>query len=106
AWEEAGLGHAEQKAEHIETLLRTDEHHGGRDQPPREHDPRDPDAGPDPPHDEVARHLEAKISDEENSRAEGIDIPVELQVVLHLQLSETDVHPVEIRHDIQEKHER
>ena len=58
AGEEPGLGDAKRKAQDIEAPLAGDEGHGGRDQPPADHDPRDPDARAKSVQREVARNLE------------------------------------------------
>ncbi len=104
--EEAGLGHAEQEAHHVELQRRVHEHHARRQEAPGHHDPRDPAARADPQQQQVARHLEQQVADEEHARAEAVDGLVETEIAEHLQLGEGDVDAVEIGGEVAEKQER
>jgi hypothetical protein len=79
---------------------RLDECHRARDQAPADHDPRDPLARAEPMQQQVARHLEQEIPDEEDAGAQAVDRFAEAEIVEHLQLRETDVDAVEIRRDV------
>ena len=69
-WEKAGFGSAEQEAQDIETHRPLNKRHGARDDPPGEHDPGNPYPRTDAMQDEIRRHLEQEIADEENAGAE------------------------------------
>ena len=65
-------GPAEQEAEQIEQPLVGREHHRGGDEAPADHDARHPDARADARQDDVRRHLEQRVADEEDRCAEGV----------------------------------
>ena len=69
----------------------------GRDDSPHDHDARDPEAGADPFQDQVRRHLEEKVTDEEDAGPSAIDRGAETEVDHHLLLGEADVHAIEER---------
>ena len=56
--------------------------------------------------DQVARHLEQKIAEKENTGAEAVDGVAPFQVVQHLQLGKADVDAVQVRAQIAEHQER
>ena len=105
AREEAGLGGAEQKAQHVETGGALHEHHAGRHEAPRDHDARDPQPGADAGEDDVARNLEQRVADEENAGAEPVGRRRETERGVHLQRREADVDAIEIRDDVEQEQE-
>ncbi|MNV36341.1 hypothetical protein D3C71_1278140 [compost metagenome] len=82
------------------------EHHAGGNDPPRNHDPRDPDPGPYLVQDDVAGNLENEIADEENAGAQPIHRFAELKLLQHLQLGEPHIDAVQIGHDIADHQQR
>ena len=55
--------------------------------------------------DEIARHLEQEVADEENSCTPAKDFRAEAQVLVHGETGKADVHPVEKRDGVQRHHE-
>ncbi len=105
ARKEPGLGHAEQKPHHIELRRRGDEQRERGNQPPGDHDAGDPHPRANPVKNEVARHLEQKIAEKKDARAEPVHRIGKPEVALHLQLGEANVHPVEIGDEIAQDQE-
>ena len=101
AGEEAGLRDAEQEADDVEAQRPLHEHRAGRDDPPRDHDARDPLARAEAVQREVAGHLEDEVGEEEDAGAEAVDRSGEAEVGLQLVLGEGDVHPVEVGDDVE-----
>ncbi|KAG0731879.1 hypothetical protein G6F23_014872 [Rhizopus arrhizus] len=86
---------AQQEAQDVETGGRLDEHeHAGQDAP-RDHDARDPAPRAQPVHQQVARHFEQEVADEEHAGAQAEHGFAEAQVLRHLQLGEADVDAVQ-----------
>ena len=106
AREEARLGGAEQEAHDVEARRPLHERGAGGDDPPGEHDPRDPLARAELVQREVARDLEEEVRDEEDARAEAVDRAGEAEVGLELVLGERDVHPVEVGDDVEDQERR
>jgi hypothetical protein len=106
ARQEPGFRDAEQEAQHVEARRSLDEHHRDRQDAPRNHDARDPKTRADAHEDQVARHFEQRVADEEHARTEAIDRAAEAQVGIHLQRRETDVDAVEPRDDVEQQQER
>jgi hypothetical protein len=106
AGEEARLGRAQQEADHVERHRRAHEHGGRREHAPGDHDAGDPAARAHAVQHHVAGHLEEKVADEEDARAQPVHRLAELQVALHLQLGEADVHAVEVGHDVAQEQQR
>ena len=115
AGEEPGLGEAEQDPQEVERVFGAeagrpgdlrDERHGAGDEAPGQHDPRDPAAGADLVENDVRRHLEQEIGEEEHARAETEGSFRKVEVGVHRELGEADVHPVEIGDEIAEDEER
>jgi hypothetical protein len=69
--EEAGLGDAEQEAEHDELLEVLHPREEGRDDAPAHHDAGEPLAGAELVEREVRGHLEQDVADEEDARGEA-----------------------------------
>ena len=94
---ETGLGGAKQKAQHVETGRALHEHHARTTTMPQVimmraiQQPR-----ADPREDEVARHLEQHVAEEEDAGAEAVDRGAEAQIVVHLQRGEPDVDAIEV----------
>src|SRR5208282_3919418 len=114
AWKETRLGEAEQEAKDVEGVLCAqtrrssdprDEGHRPGDDAPGEQDARDPYPRADFVQDDVRGHFEQKIRKEEYARAEAERRLGELEVGIHRQLGEADVHSVEISDEIAEDQE-
>jgi hypothetical protein len=103
--EEPRFGDAEQEAHDVEHPLAVNEHHRRRDDAPRDHDPGDPDPRAKLLEEDVARHLEEKVADEEDPGAKGEGGITEREVLDHLQLREAHVHPVQVGQDVAEEQE-
>ena len=96
AGKETSLGNAQQEAQEVEHLRRRHPHHGQGDEAPGHHDACDPASRPDLVQDDVAGHLEEKIADEEDARAQAINRLAEPQIRAHLQLGEADIDAIQI----------
>ena len=96
AGEETCLERAEQKAQHVELPGRGDPGHQGGAGAPADHDAQDGLAGADLFEEQVAGHLEQEVADEEQPGAQREHGVAQVQVGLHLQLREADVHAVDI----------
>jgi len=83
-----------------------DEHQRGRQQSPRDHDSRNPFARANPHEHQVARHLEQRVADEKDSRANAERRGAEPEVAIHLQRRETNIRAVEEVEDVEHEHER
>ena len=92
---------AEQEAHDVEAQRALHEHRAGRDDPPGDHDARDPLARAEPVQREVAGDLEEEVGDEEHAGAEAVDGAREAEVGLELVLGEGDVHPVQVGDDVE-----
>jgi hypothetical protein len=101
--EEPRLGDPQKEPENVERRLAPDEHRARGDEPPEDHDARDPDPGPHPLEDEVRGDLEQEVADEEHAGADSIHGIAEAEILLHLELREPDVHPIEVREDVAEE---
>src|SRR5207237_1665704 len=106
AGEEARLRDAQQEAEEIEAPRAADEHHRRRDQAPGDHDARDPEARTQALEQQVARHLEEEVTDEEDAGTAAIDPVVEAEICPHLERCEADIDAVEVGDDVEHEHER
>ncbi len=100
AGEEARLGRAQQEAQQVEAGDAGAEHQRRRDQAPGHHDAGDPDARAHARHQQVGRHLEQEIADEEDPGAGAVHGVAEAQVGQHLQLGEADVDTVQVGHHV------
>ncbi|MNX68902.1 hypothetical protein D3C86_1001020 [compost metagenome] len=106
AGEEAGFGHAQQKAQDVEAGFSVGEDHGGGDQAPGDHDPAHPQAGADAVQDQVARHFKQRVAHEEHPGAEGEGGIADVGVGLKGLLGEPDVGAVEEGHDVHQQEKR
>ena len=95
ARKEPRLGHAEEHAGPV--VGRYIRHRGGehRYEAPRDHDSRDPHPRPEPPQEQVARHLEDQVADEEESVAPVDHRIGETEFRGHAEPREADVGPVD-----------
>jgi hypothetical protein len=105
-WKESRFRQAEQEPQEVETSRARDEHHRGGDDAPGDHDSRDPESGAHALKNEVARHLEEEIAEEEDARSEAEHRGAEVERLVHLQRREPDVDPVQVGHDVEHEHER
>src|ERR1700694_460148 len=101
--EEPGFRAAEQKADGVKLPWSSNQGRQCRDDSPRDQHAADPDPRTYFVQNNVAWNFKQKISQEEDAGAESIDAVTELQVAHHLQLCKADVHPVDIRDDVEEK---
>ena len=69
-------------------------------------DSRDPHPRADPLEDQIARHFENRVADEEQSRAEAEHRFAESKLAIHLQRREADVDSIEVRHQIEHEQKR
>jgi hypothetical protein len=106
AGEEARFGDAQQKAHHVETGLAIDKSHGGGDEPPADHDARDPDGRAESLERQIARDLEQDIADEKDAGAGPEHRGRETEVLVHGERGEPDIHPIEEIHRIAEAKKR
>ena len=106
AGEEAGLGDAEQEAQDIEARLTLHEDEAGGHDAPAHHDPGQPPARPDLVQQDVARHLEDGVADEEQPGTEGVRGGADAEVGLEFLLRERDVASVQERDDVHQEQER
>ena len=106
AGEEAGLRHAQQEAHGVEAHGAGHEQRAGRDDPPRDHDARDPLARAELVQREVAGDLEEEVGDEEDAGAEAVDGAGEAEVGLEPVLGEGHVHPIQVGDDVEAQQDR
>jgi hypothetical protein len=106
AWEEPGLGGAEQKPQHQERGWPADQRERRRDQAPRDHDARNPGARAEPLQRQVAGHFEDEVADEEDAGAETVGLRVDADRLVHLQRGEADVDPVDVADQVGQQQER
>src|SRR5262249_58784289 len=83
-----------QKAHHIKFPLGRNEPHPDGEDPPCDHNPRDPFTRAPSLDDQGAWDFEQEVADEEDPRAETEDGLTEGQVFFHPKLCETDVDSV------------
>ena len=76
-----------------------------RHEAPGHQNARDPDARADPVKNEIARHFEEEVPDEEDAGAQTEGARREPDVRVHGERRVTDVHAVEERHDVEQTHE-
>src|SRR5205814_8157771 len=76
-----------------------------RQQSPADGDARDPATRADAREDDVAGHLEERVAEKENARAESIRGRAEAKILVHLQRREAHVHAVDEAHDVQREQE-
>ena len=82
--EEAGFGDAQQKTQDIEVGFVLDKGHQGGGDAPGEHDPGQPDAGPDFLQQHVGGHFEQCIANEKQPGAKAVGGGTNAQVMLHM----------------------
>ena len=63
-------------------------------------------AGADLLEKQVARHLEEEVADEEDAGAQSVYRIAEAQIGFHLELSEADIDPIQIREDVTDEQKR
>jgi hypothetical protein len=102
---EAGLGDAQQEAQHVEDLGRRRQRRERRDQAPGEQDPCEPDARPHLGQQVVRGHLEQEVGQEEQSGAESEGGVAQADVRGHLQLRVADHGAVDVGDGVQHHHE-
>jgi hypothetical protein len=98
----------EQKAQRVELPGRGHESHQAGDEPPADHDPREPQPRPVSLGDERARDLEEEVAGEEDAGADPEDARIEAQRGVHRERGVGDVDAVDVRDrgdDEQRKHD-
>ena len=88
AGEEPRLRDAEQDAEEVEGPFVLGEHHQRRDDAPADHDPGQPDLGPELAHQDVAGDLKGSVAEEEDAGAQCVGRVREAGVGLEGRLGE------------------
>ena len=106
AREETGLGHPQQKAQHIEAHGAVDQEHAGRQHAPHHHQRGNPPPWADTVQGHVAGDAEQRVGHEEQAGAEAIDRVAEVQVRAHLHLGEADVDAVEMGEEVADQQQR
>src|ERR1700738_4729372 len=105
--EKTCLGKTEQQPEPVKRPRGIHEDHHRGNYPPRDHDPCDPQARTKLLHQDVARDLENKISNEKNARSQPVNsIADRWKIRLHLQLREADIHSIEVGSDVADEQQR
>ena len=108
AGEEPRFRDPQHHAQRVERPLAPHQRHRRRHQPPGDHDPRDPAPGAEPLQQQVARHLEDEIRQEEQPGAEPEHRRRQVQVLAQIMSGEPKVHPVDKRDEVahhQKRHE-
>jgi hypothetical protein len=77
-----------------------DEGERAGDDAPADHDAGDPDPRTDPLEEQVGRHLEQEVGDEEQPGAEPERRLVEPERLVHMQLGEADIDAIEIGNEV------
>jgi hypothetical protein len=77
-----------------------DERHRAGNDPPREHDAGDPLAGAEPLQQQIRRHLEHEVGDEEDAGAESVLRRRQPEILVHRQRGEADVDAIEVRDEV------
>ena len=95
--EETGFGGTEQEAQQVKRSRPFRAHHAGGDDPPHDHDARDPHPRSTRAENQVRRRPGTRNSRQERCHAEAIDRVGEAEIGDHLLLGETYVHPIEER---------
>jgi hypothetical protein len=106
AREESALHHAQHEPDDVETQLAGHEHLSGRDHAPYRDDRPQPEPRSDLLENHIRGDFKQEVSDEEHSRSQAIDRIAEAQVLLHLQLGEAHVDPVDVSQDVADEQER
>lgn len=104
--EEPGLRHAEQKSDYIELGRGSDPRHDAREQAPGNCDSCDPTSSAYARQDDVTRHLENRIAQEEDAGTKSERASVESQCAVHLQGSHADVDPVQKAEEVEKEKKR
>jgi hypothetical protein len=106
AGKESRLGGADEKAHDEEAQRAGDEHHRNRQYAPARHDARDPAPRTEALQQQIARHFEEEIADEEHAGAETEGIGSEADILVHGQRGEADIDAVEIGQDVAGEQQR
>src|SRR5205085_9974839 len=101
AGEEARLGKTQRKTQDKKANRPLGEGEATRDDAPADHDAGDPAACPDLFEDQIAWNLEQEVAPEKGAGAEPVDIAAQLQILVHRQSREPDVHAVEIANEVE-----
>src|SRR5262249_33452444 len=103
AGEKPRFSDPEQKAQDEEAGGSIDESKPARDQSPGDHHARYPAPCADPLQDQIARHLQQKVTPEERAGAETEYIRAQSKILVHGQGRKPDVYAVQITDEIQDK---
>src|SRR5207247_1791852 len=103
--EETRLGSSQQKSQDVESRRGPNKHYRHRDGAPAHHDPCDPTPRPHAMQNEIARHFEQAVAQEEHAGAEAERSRAKSEIGIHLKRRKTDVHSVEPRYDVENEQE-
>ncbi|MDR8919591.1 hypothetical protein FEP54_04522 [Burkholderia multivorans] len=106
AGKESGFGRPGQHAKHVEARRPLDERTGGGQQPPADHDARQPAPRTEPIEREIARHLERAIADEEQAGRHAELAAGQAEIAIHRQRREADVGPIDVVEEIADRQQR
>ncbi len=106
AREEARLGRPQQKAHHVETVGPGDEGHADGDRAPGDQDAGEPAARAEAVEQQVARHLEQEITNEEEPGTKAVGSVTQADVGAHVQLGEAHRGTVDIGHQVKQYQKR
>ena len=101
--EKPGLGQSETKAQDVEASWGSDKDQRGRNDPPGHHEDDNPSSRAETFKDQVAGYLEDKVAQEKHACSASVHHIIEAKLLLHLQGSEPDIHPVQIGNDVEQK---
>jgi hypothetical protein len=100
----------QQEAHHVKHGHALDEHEGHRNGPPHDHDASNPHARADTLQNQIARHFEDKVADEEQARAHAIHAAeygrIHIENRLQLKLGKANVDAIDIGDNIAKKQQR
>ena len=101
--EEAAFGEAEQEARGVELGGVVHKTCPGRDQAPRNHDPRNPLSRAPTFNDDCPRNLEKDITDEEHAHAQSVNAVTEAEVGAHSEIRKRDVDAIQISNYVEQE---
>src|SRR5271169_863517 len=104
--EKSRFRQSQQKPYRVELMRRTDKGHPDRDDPPRDHDARNPAPCAPSLDDERAWNLQNDVAESEDARPESDDAIVEAEIVRHLQGRSGKIVAIEVSNYIKQEHIR
>ncbi|MNG96919.1 hypothetical protein D3C79_560050 [compost metagenome] len=104
--EEARLGGPQQEAHHIEAVGPGDKRHADSDRAPGQQNAGEPATCTEAVEQQVARHFEKKITDEEQPGAKAICRVTQAYVGAHVQLGKAHRRTIDIGHQVKQNQKR